>query len=278
MTKKALLISFFALLYLNRLIAFDLSVPIGGRSAGMGRTAACSQNIWAIFNNPAGIASVQDISLGFYYENTWMLKTTSYKSGAFVIPISKGALGVSVSQFGYSSYNENRFGLAYARAFGPYIQLGLQLDYLMLSYGNDYGRHHAVTFDIGLQSQLTDRLRLGVNAFNPARIDFRDLPDNSLSTTLRLGLAYTLIKDFTAEIDIEKNTLQEGVNLRAGVEYILFNCFAMRAGVESNPGIFTFGAGYEISFLQVNIATRMHPVLGASLQAGLIFSLHKNKS
>lgn len=276
MTKKAFMISFFALLYM-RLIAFDLSVPVGGRSAGMGRTAACCQNLWSIFNNPAGIASVEDISLGLYYENVWMLKTTSYKSGAFVLPLSKGAIGVSVSQFGYTNYNENRFGLAYARAFSPYVQIGLQLDYLMLSYGNDYGRHHAVTFDIGLQSQVTERLRLGVHAFNPVRIDFRDLPDNSLPITLRLGLAYTLIEDFTAEIDIEKNTLQEGVNLRAGVEYIVFDCFALRAGVESNPGIFTFGAGYEIHFVEVNIATRMHPVLGASIQAGLIFSLHKHR-
>ena len=227
-------------------------------------------------NNPAGMANLEKISLGLYYENRWMLPETAYKCGAFALPTKFGCLGLSFNQFGSWKYNENKFGLAYAKDFGRYLQIGLQLDYLMLKIGNDYGTFNAFTFELGLQSQVTDKLTLGTYIFNPVNFSFEQtLNHEKLPIVMRFGLAYKFTKDFIGQCEIEKNTEKEGVSLRGGLEYEAFKQFYIRAGVQTNPGILSFGLGYTIRFAQINVAAQLHNELGASVQIGMNFSIGK---
>ena len=242
----------------------------------MGGSSVASQGLWAIQNNPAGMANLEKISLGLYYENRWMISKTAYKCGAFAMPTKFGCLGLSFNQFGYSEYNENKIGLAYAKDFGRYLQIGLQLDYLSLHIGNDYGNFRAVTFELGLQSQVTDKLTLGTYIFNPASFSFEQtLNHEKIPIVFRFGLSYKFTKDFLGQCEIEKNTEREGVSLRGGLEYEAVKNFYIRAGVQTNPGILSFGVGYALSFAQINVAAQLHNELGASLQIGMIFSIGK---
>ena len=58
--------------------AYDFIHPFGGRAAAMGGTSVASRGLWAMQNNPAGMANLDKISLGLYYENRWMLPETAY--------------------------------------------------------------------------------------------------------------------------------------------------------------------------------------------------------
>lgn len=273
--KRLFLLALFTLSF-STLFAYDFIHPMGGRAAAMGGSSVAAQGLWAMQNNPAGMASLEKISLGLYYENRWMLPETAYKCGAFALPTKFGTLGLSFNQFGSSKYNENKFGLAYAKAFGRYLQIGLQLDYLLLKIGNDYGKYSAVTFELGLQSQVTDKLTLGTYIFNPVNFSFEQtLNHEKLPIVMRFGLAYKFTKDFIGQCEIEKNTEREGVSLRGGLEYEAARNFFIRAGVQSNPGILSFGLGYAISFAQINVAAQLHNELGASEQIGMIFSIGK---
>ena len=260
----------------STLFAYDLIHPIGGRAAAMGGSSVASQGLWAMQNNPAGMANLDKISLGLYYENRWMLPETAYKCGAFALPTKFGCLGLSFNQFGSWKYNENKFGLAYAKDFGRYLQIGLQLDYLMLKIGNDYGTFNAVTFELGIQSQVTDKLTLGTYIFNPVNFSFEQtLNHEKLPIVMRFGLAYKFTKDFIGQCEIEKDTEREGISLRGGLEYEAFKSFYIRAGVQTNPGILSFGLGYAIRFAQINVAAQMHNELGASVQIGMIVKIGK---
>ena len=273
---KKLLLLITLILSTSMLFAYDFIHPIGGRAAAMGGSSVASQGLWAIQNNPAGMANLEKISLGLYYENRWMLPETAYKCGAFALPTKFGCLGLSFNQFGSWKYNENKFGLAYAKDFGRYLQIGLQLDYLMLKIGNDYGTFNAFTFELGLQSQVTDKLTLGTYIFNPVNFSFEQtLNHEKLPIVMRFGLAYKFTKDFIGQCEIEKNTEKEGVSLRGGLEYEAFKQFYIRAGVQTNPGILSFGLGYTIRFAQINVAAQLHNKLGASVQIGMIFSIGK---
>ena len=256
--------------------AYDFIHPIGGRAAAMGGSSVASQGLWAMQNNPAGIANLEKISLGLYYENRWLQPETAYKCGAFALPTKFGTLGLSFNQFGSWKYNENKFGLAYAKDFGRYLQIGLQLDYLLLKIGNDYGKFSAVTFELGIQSQVTDKLRLGTYIFNPVNFSFEQtLNHEKLPIVMRFGMAYQFTKDFIGQCEIEKNTEREGISLRGGLEYEAVKNLYLRAGAQSNPGILTFGVGYAIRFAQVDVAAQLHNELGASIQIGMIFSIGK---
>ena len=273
---KKLILFITLILSTSTIFAYDFIHPFGGRAAAMGGSSVASQGLWAMQNNPAGMANLEKISLGLYYENRWMLPETAYKCGAFALPTKFGTLGLSFNQFGSSKYSENKFGLAYAKDFGRYLQVGLQLDYLLVKIGNDYGSFRAFTFELGLQSHVTDKLTLGAYVFNP--VSFRleqTLNHEKLPIVMRFGLAYKFTKDFLGQCEIEKNTEREGVSLRGGLEYEAFKNFFIRAGVQTNPGILSFGLGYGIRFAQINVATQLHNELGASIQVGMIFSIGK---
>lgn len=273
---KKLLLLFILILSASNIFAYDFIHPFGGRAAAMGGSSVASQGLWAMQNNPAGMANLDKISLGLYYENRWMLPETAYKCGAFALPTKFGCLGLSFNQFGSSKYNENKFGLAYAKDFGRYLQIGLQLDYLLLKIGNDYGKFSAITFELGIQSQVTDKLTLGTYIFNPVNISFEQtLNHEKLPIVMRFGMAYKFTKDFIGQCEIEKDTEREGVSLRGGLEYEAVKNLYIRTGVQTNPGILSFGLGYAISFAQINVAAQLHNELGASVQIGMIFSIGK---
>ena len=274
MKKFILLFVFF--LSTSAAFAYDFIHPMGGRAAAIGGASVASQGLWALQNNPAGMANLDCFSFGLYYENRWLLPETAYKCGGLALPTKFGCLGLSFYQFGSSKYSENKFGLAYAKDFGRYLQIGLQLDYLLLHVGNEYGNYRAITFEMGLQSQVTDRLTIGAYVFNP--VSFRleqTLNHERLPIVMRLGLAYRFTKDFIGECEIEKDTQREGVSLRGGLEYEAAKNLYLRAGVQTNPGILSFGVGYAIRFVQINVAGQLHNQLGASLQVGMIFSIGK---
>ena len=187
---KRLLLLITLILSTSTIFAYDFIHPFGGRAAAMGGSSVASQGLWALQNNPAGMANLDKISLGLYYENRWMLPETAYKCGAFALPTKFGTLGLSFNQFGSSKYNENKFGLAYAKDFGRYLQIGLQLDYLLLKIGNDYGKFSAVTFELGIQSHVTDKLTLGTYVFNPVNFSFEQtLNHEKLPIVMRFGMA-----------------------------------------------------------------------------------------
>lgn len=273
---KRLLLLIILIHSISTTFAYDIIHPMGGRAAAMGGSSVASQGLWAMQNNPAGMANLDKISLGLYYENRWLMPETAYKCGAFALPTQFGTLGLSFNQYGSSKYNENKFGLAYAKDFGRYLQIGLQLDYLLLKVGNDYGSFRAVTFELGMQSQVTDKLTLGTYIFNPVSFSFEQtLNHEKLPIVFRFGMAYKFTKDFIGQCEIEKNTECEGVSLRGGLEYEAVKDFYIRAGVQTNPGILSFGLGYTISFAQINVAGQLHNVLGPSVQIGMIFSIGK---
>ena len=273
---KKLLLLITIILSTSTLFAFDFIHPMGGRAAAMGGSSVASQGLWSLQNNPAGMANLERISLGLYYENRWLLPETAYKCGAFALPTKFGVLGLSFNQFGSSKYNENKIGLAYAKDFGRYLQIGLQLDYLLLKVGNDYGSFSALTFELGIQSHVTDKLTLGTYIFNPVNFSFEQtLNHEKIPIVMRFGLAYQFTKDFVGQCEIEKNIECEGVSLRGGLEYEAVNNLYIRTGAQSNPGILSFGLGYGIRFAQVNVAAQLHNKLGASVQIGMVFSIGK---
>lgn len=257
-------------LLINRCSAVSLTSTIGGRAVAMGRTSVAEQSLWAIQNNPAGLAYLKGWHFGVYYENQWMLRETAFKSGGFAKGIDGlGCIGLSLTQFGYADYNENKFGVAYARAFGPYLQMGLQFDWLLLHWGDNYPNRNSPCFELGVQSQVTEQLRLGAYLFNPFRLKLASVNDDALPIVMRFGLAYGFTEGFVGQCELEKDSQKTGVSLRGGFEYILWERFSIRAGVQHNPDLLSFGVGYRIQRLQVDVAAQMHQALGASVLLGL---------
>ena len=265
-------------LFVNRCHATDLFKPIGGRSAAMGRTSVCDQSLWALSNNPAGIAQLKGWQFGLYYENDWLLRETALKSGGITKAFDGvGCLGMTISQYGWSGYNENLLGVAYARSFGPHLQIGLRADCWWLHLGEGYPDRVIPSFALGIQSQLTEKLMIGASLYNPLASRLKTANKDPLPIVIRFGGSYAFTNDFLGQCEVEKDSNAQGIRLAAGLEYVVFKRFCIRAGAQHNPDLISFGVGYVTNNLHVDVAAQMHQVLGASLQVGIRYLVRSKK-
>ena len=267
---KQIIIILMLSLLINRCYANGLTRVTGGRSAAMGGTSVCEQSIWSLQNNPAGLAKLQGWHGGLYYENQWLLKETAYKSGGLAKHIADvGCFGLSICQYGWSQFSENLFSVAYARDFGPYFQMGLRTDWILLHFGDAYPDRNAPGFELGIQSQVTEQLRLGATLFNPFRLKFKTLNEDTLPVVMAMGLAYQFTEDFVGQLELEKDSQRSGVRISGGLEYLLFERFSLRTGAQYNPNILSFGVSYLVRNIHVDVAAQLHQALGPSIQIGI---------
>lgn len=246
--------------------------PVGSRSAGMGRSGVAMPDIWSLHRNQAGLAYMQDISFGVFYENRYLTKELSSKSGAFIIPSKFGVFGMNVSQFGYELYNENKFGLAYARKFGEKIAVGLQLDYMHTHIAEEYGNKSLLTFEAGLIGQVTQNLYFGVHAFNPIQAQIAEYNNERMPAMMKMGLSYFFSKKVVVNADAEMDS-ENTLSFKTGAEYHITQPIYIRAGVATNPTINTLGFGFEYKKFKFDFSSSIHYVLGYSPQFSLIYSL-----
>lgn len=274
MTKKArfLLLIFIFVLSVFSLKAQKENVPIGGRSAAMSGASVTADDFWAAHNNQAGMAYYKNIAAGVYYENRFLVKELGLKSFSFVCPIKKsGVIGLNVSNFGYSQYNETKVGLAYAMAFGPKFSAGVQLDYLYTHIGDVYGNKGVVTFEVGLRSEIIKNLVIAAHVFNPIGIKVASYDKEKVPTIFKVGIAYTFPEKAVIAIETEKDLTRKPI-FRAGLEYHIVKPIYIRVGISTNPTTNSLGAGFEFYKFKFDISASYHYVLGFSPQASLIYN------
>ncbi|HDO28187.1 MAG TPA: hypothetical protein ENH02_08740 [Bacteroidetes bacterium] len=268
--KKYVLLLLSIFLLTNRSAAGGDIFPIGARQAGMGRTSVAITDFWNIQNNQAGIALIDKYSAGIYYESRFLINRLSTKDVAVVVPTGIGVLGATFNYFGYELYNEMKIGLVYARSFSPWFRMGLQLDYLITTLGDNYGSTGNVTFELGIQSDVAKNLTIGAWVYNPIQVKLADYNNEKIPAIFRLGLSWQILKGFIANVEAEKNTNIAPILVRAGLEYGFNGKFFIRGGFSTQQEIFSMGFGMKIKFLRFDISAVMHQTLGFSPQSSLI--------
>ncbi|PLX00325.1 MAG: hypothetical protein C0591_01440 [Marinilabiliales bacterium] len=267
--KVMLLVS---LVFINLSIYAGGDFPvIGSRQAGMGRSSVALTDFWNLQNNQAGVALLDKFGAGIYYESQFSMNQLSTKSAAFLAPTKIGVLGLTFNYFGYSLYNDMKIGLVYARSFGQYLRVGLQLDYIQTTLGDDYGSKGNVTFEIGLQSDITENITLGAWVYNPIQVKIADYDNEKIPAIFRFGIAWEITKGFIATVETEKNTNIQPIVIRGGLEYGLKEKFFFRGGFSTQEEILSMGFGFNLKPVRFDISAVMHESLGFSPQASLIF-------
>jgi hypothetical protein len=251
--------------------AAHLHAIAGSRQAGMGRTSVTLTDFWSCLNNQAGVALLDKVSAGIFYENRFLLDELSNKGVGLTIPTRIGTIGFTCNHFGFQLYSEVTIGLLYARSFSPYFRIGLQLDFMRTSLGESYGSKNNITFEIGIQSDITNSLTIGVWTFNPIQVVIAEYNNERLPAIFRIGLQWKVTEDLLLCLDTEKNTLISPVILRGGLEYGIKERFYLRCGFSSMEEIFSLGFGMKIKLLKLDLSASMHETLGFSPQASLVF-------
>ncbi len=267
------------LILLLLLSAFGLKAQIANDVVGANATAMGGYNVtlsdvWSANNNQAGLGFVTDISGGIFYENRFLLKETSYRAGAFVLPVKTGAFGLSVASFGYELYSETKAGLSYGQRLGDKVSVGVQLNYLNTNLSQDYGSRNTITGAVGLIARMNEEISIGVHVYNPTRSQLAEYDNEKVPTVMKLGLDYRFSEKVMMGVETEKDMNAAAV-VKAGLEYHITEILYLRGGISTNPTLSSFGFGLQMKNFKMDISSSFHQTLGVTPGISLVYQKQK---
>jgi long-subunit fatty acid transport protein len=244
--------------------------PAGASQAGTGGVSVFASGIWASFNNPAGLYNINQPMAALFVENRFLIKELYFNAASFAIPVSKGGLAIAVSDVGANQYNNIFAGFAYGRSFGENFSAGLRFDYYQESFGSEYGKGSAVSFEAGMQWQINEKTGLALSIFNPLKAQYKCIPPEEIPSLYRAGVFYKPVPELQLLFQAEKSS-RDGNTFHYGLEYAFNEQIYLRAGYSTNPSGISFGCGYTFSVFTIDIAAKWHQTLGFSPQGSLIY-------
>lgn len=232
----------------------------GADGLSLGGMRVVANDVNSVFGNQAGLASLEGMSFTVFGENRFALSGINQFSAGFGIPTKAGSFGLGLQYFGFEDYNEQKISVAYARKLAKRLSIGAAVDYLNLRIPY-FGNQGNVTFEVGLQGEITEQVTLGVHIFSPVTISWT--VNDVVPTIFAIGGSYRPTDKVRLIVEVEKD-FELPVNFKAGLEYRFIDQLAARIGVNTYPIQNSFGLAIFLNNLQIDIAAVYHQVLGVT--------------
>lgn len=274
--KRSILLVSIACFVLSQADLFSLSAQpnsfqSGAREAALANSSVALTTDWPMFHNPAGISRLSYSSIGVHYTNQYTMQELSTASAIGSMPIAAGAFGFSLSYFGTSMYNQQKYAIGYAHQLGDFLSAGVIFDYFMAHLPEEYESSHALAGEIGLIANPIDKLSIGCHIYNVTDSKYSNLTDENLPSFFALGAAWeseTFLVSSQVNLDKESDP-----TISIGSEVLLIESIAVRFGVSTNEQYqYSFGLGYNNKKFKGDIAFTRHPVLGFSSYVSFNYS------
>jgi hypothetical protein len=261
---------------LSNLNGQSVSKLIGAKPAGLGYATATLQNEWAIFNNIAGLATIEESYFAATYEVRPSL-TAGNRFGALAsMPFSFGKIGLGAFRFGDDIYSEQLVSLGFANQIGN-TSVGARISYIQYN-AEGFGTHGTVGFDFGGITRITRQLYIGawIQNLNQPKLRFNN--EEKVPVKLYAALGFSPSEKFTVVTELEKDILYP-VIWKSGMEYTIHKKFFVRAGFNLNPNAFFAGLGFQSWRIKIDYALQSFTQFNATHQASASYRIYKiNKS
>ncbi len=232
----------------------------GAKGLAMGNIRTVSTDATSLFGNQAGLAQLTKKNAFVFGENRFLLPNVNQFSAGFALPTTSGSFGFAVQYFGFDGYNEQKIGLAFARKLTQKLSIGAQMDYLNLRIP-EYGNSGKVTFELGIQAQISQKLMIGTHIFSPITIDWNET--EVVPTIFAIGGRYQPSKKLTLSAEVEKD-FEYPLNVKFGLDYQIIEPLSFRVGFSTFPVQNSFGIGLHLKNMTIDLASVFHPILGVS--------------
>ncbi len=234
----------------------------GARAAGLGQ-AVISHPEAGYFQNQALLIGFDSLYIEIYSAIPYAVKEFGTHSLFVAYPLLGGVSSLQYQYFGYSSYNENKAGLAYARQLANGLSLGVQLSWLRISIPEPYQNTNRFLAEVGLAYRLNKHLQFGAHIFNPTQAKLVDDEEEIANTAIRAGISYCPIENIAYNLELVQ-FLDNKTSFRTGIDLKISPMLNIQAGYNHDNQSVCFGAGLYLKTFTINMATSYHSVLGYS--------------
>jgi hypothetical protein len=241
----------------------------GAGETGMSHSCVMKPGFWSAFHNQATLPFNNSLSFGVNYENRFNISELGTRTAGLIVPAGKACLAGLYSHFGYSDFRRQMAGLACGLKFSQKISGGIQIDYLTEKATGEYSKRQSLTFEAGIFIIPSEKIRIGLHLFNPVPGSLRK---SFLPSSIRAGAGIYLSKVLFAGAEVQMISERDPV-VRMGLDYETLKHLWFRGGFSSENTSFSFGFGYQLKFVQIDLGFATHEKLGITSSASLIFKI-----
>jgi len=243
--------------------AQEVFIP-GSRSQALAGVSSCLADCWSAFGNQAGLSQIDRLTIGGTYQNRFLVKELSTSSGLLIMPVLSSVFAFSVSQFGKTTFRQEKFGFAFARSLNPRLHYGIQFNYYRFFLAEENESIGSYGMELGFQYQLTHHLLLGVHVLNPYRINIKTISrEYSYPSRFNIGASFQLSESFGFVTELQKD-LVYSLNIKTGLEYTIEKKLFIRTGISGKPYELSAGLGFAVKALKIDMAVAYNQYLGNS--------------
>jgi hypothetical protein len=236
---------------------------------------ALSNDVFCLFNNPAGLSQMNWREVGVYYSPApFGLVELANGFVAYHEPTSIGSFAVGGMSYGFDLYRESKFSLAYSYNYLNKFFSGITIKYQTVSIQN-YGNDGELFFNIGGLAYVSDIFRLGFSIQNINRASFGE-EDDQIPMVISTGLSYDVVDELTINFAVEKD-IKYKATFQFGINYDIIEYLSLRTGFSNEPSKYSAGIGINYSMFSLDYAMYTHNDLGLTHQAGIIISFGREQ-
>ena len=216
----------------------DGDFRLGARNSGLGGASVTLEDGWSLYNNVAGLGSLDHSAALIGYQNRFNLSALQVVGAGYTHHTSLVNAGVSFYRFGDDLFSQQKITLAVANTIDR-ISLGAAVSMLQNSV-EGLGNSNAFVVEFGAIARITKQLKFGAHAYNINQAEVVD--GETLPTVLRGGITYTPISSLSVTVEVQKDLDFEEI-FKAGIEYEIIKNVWVRTGISTEPFKAAFGAG-----------------------------------
>jgi hypothetical protein len=266
-------ILFTSLFAFSQAIHRTVSIPY---YVSMNAYSAHHAELFSTSSNQAALAQLNNSYAGIFSERRFLLSTLNHFVAAIGLHTGHGNFGMNTGYFGFRDYNETQIGLVYAKKLGSKLDVGACFNFNSIKISG-YGNSSAINGEIGIILHLTDKLRAGINVFNPAGGKFSNDVNEKLATVITIGSGYEASENFFVSTEIEKEE-DLPVNVNAGIQYKFLPQLFVRISIATETSTTYFGIGFIMKSFRMDVIASYHPQLGFTPAMLLLFNFKSKQN
>lgn len=235
---------------------------------------AMSNDVFSLFNNPAGLSQMDWREVGIYYSPA-PFGLTELANGyvAYHEPTTIGSFAAGGMTYGFELYREAKFLLGYSYNYNSRFFIGAAINYHTVSIKN-YGNDAAFYLNLGGLAYLTDQIRWGFYILNLNKATFSE-EDDQIPMVFSSGFSYDVIDQLSLNAALEKD-IRYKTTFQFGVDYDIIEYISLRSGFSTEPSRYSAGVGINYSIVSLDYALFTHNDLGLTHQAGITISFGRD--
>ncbi|MDR1737739.1 MAG: hypothetical protein LBR66_02840 [Candidatus Symbiothrix sp.] len=232
------------------------------RSVSLGGVRALSADLL----NPAQVSFTERPFIGLSVLNRFQMKELNTANLSVAFPNVWVDAGVQLATFGFSDYRLSRLQGSFSKKLSGSVAVGIQLAAVVESSILEPTDRYGISSGLGVIYRINEKVDCAVLGENL----LTTLPE--INRNICAGVNYHAVENVNLLTEVAYGNRTD-LYFVAGMEYIVSELFALRAGYNSYTHSPSLGVGFLMHKWRIDAGFSFHSVLGLNSAIGVIYEL-----